>query len=148
MWVYSFFGMWYLQNARILGNPQNYIYWCKIWLRVVVCFLNVSAPLRIKHTAEVSRRTVFVWRENTHQRRVIRMMMVVVINMFTEESWTFLGYYAGSSGNFLPMFLDNLSVPSSGFKNPHMLSFGFLNPEVGTNRLSWKVRRKLPLLFA
>ena len=53
MWVYSFFGIWYLQNASIPGNPQNYIYWCKIWLKVVVYFLNVSAPLQIKHTAEV-----------------------------------------------------------------------------------------------
>jgi len=28
-----------------------------------------------------------------------------------------LGYYA-SSGNFLPTFRDNLSIPSSGVKNP------------------------------
>jgi len=28
-----------------------------------------------------------------------------------------LSYYAASSGNFLPTFWDNLSVPSSGFKN-------------------------------
>jgi len=28
-----------------------------------------------------------------------------------------LGYYAASSGSFLPTFRDNLSVPSSGFKN-------------------------------
>jgi len=29
-----------------------------------------------------------------------------------------LGYYAVSSGNFLPTFRDKLSVPSSGVKNP------------------------------
>jgi len=29
-----------------------------------------------------------------------------------------LGYYATSSGNFLPKFRDNLAVPSSGVKNP------------------------------
>jgi hypothetical protein len=29
-----------------------------------------------------------------------------------------LGYYAASSGNFLPTFQDNLSIPSSGVKNP------------------------------
>ena len=28
-----------------------------------------------------------------------------------------LSYYAARSGNFLPTFRDNLSVPSSGFKN-------------------------------
>jgi hypothetical protein len=31
---------------------------------------------------------------------------------------TLLGYEAASSGSFLPTFRDNLSVPSSGFKNP------------------------------
>ena len=62
--------------------------------------------------------------------------MVVVINIFTEENCAFLGYYIGSSSNFLLMFWDNLLVPSSGFKNPHRLSFGFLNPEDGTNRSS------------
>jgi len=29
----------------------------------------------------------------------------------------FLGYYAASSGNFLPTFLNNISVPSSRVKN-------------------------------
>jgi hypothetical protein len=33
------------------------------------------------------------------------------------ESHTLLGYYAESSGNFLPTFWDNLSVPSSECKN-------------------------------
>ena len=34
------------------------------------------------------------------------------------ENCALLGYYAASSGNFLPTFRDNVSVPSSGFKNP------------------------------
>ena len=29
-----------------------------------------------------------------------------------------LGYYAANSGTFLPTFWDNLSIPSSGVKNP------------------------------
>ena len=33
------------------------------------------------------------------------------------ENCALLGYYAVSSGNSLPTFRDNLSVPSSGFKN-------------------------------
>jgi hypothetical protein len=33
------------------------------------------------------------------------------------DNFTHLGYYAVSSGNLLPTFRDNLSVPSSGFKN-------------------------------
>ena len=34
------------------------------------------------------------------------------------ENCALLDYYAMSSGNFLPMFWDNLSLPSPGFKNP------------------------------
>jgi hypothetical protein len=34
-----------------------------------------------------------------------------------EGNVALLGYYAASSGNYLPTFRDNLSVPSSGFKN-------------------------------
>jgi hypothetical protein len=33
------------------------------------------------------------------------------------ENSAFLGYYAASSGNFLPTFRDNLSVPSLRVKN-------------------------------
>jgi len=34
------------------------------------------------------------------------------------ENFTLLGYYAGSSGNFLLTFWDNLMVPSSGSPPP------------------------------
>jgi hypothetical protein len=34
------------------------------------------------------------------------------------ENCSLLGYYAAGSGNFLQTFRDNLSVPSSGLKNP------------------------------
>jgi hypothetical protein len=49
---------------------------------------------------------------------------------------TVLGYIAASSGSFLSMFRDKLSVPSSGIKNP----------EEGTDRLSRNFGKKLPLL--
>jgi hypothetical protein len=35
-----------------------------------------------------------------------------------DESQVLLSYYAASSGNLLPTFRDNLSVPSSEVKNP------------------------------
>jgi len=44
-----------------------------------------------------------------------------VISDFCHEvagNCALLGYYAASSGNFLPMFQDNSSFPSSVFKNP------------------------------
>jgi len=56
------------------------------------------------------------------------------------ENGALLGYYAASSDNFLPTFRDNLSVPSSGVKNP--------KDEDGTDRLSRNVGKKLPLLTA
>jgi len=37
----------------------------------------------------------------------------------SEENCTLLGYYAESSGNYLPTFRDKLSVPFSGLKNPN-----------------------------
>jgi len=49
------------------------------------------------------------------------------------ENCALLGYYAARSGNFLPTFRDNLSVPSSGFKNPktktghYVLDYGIKN---------------------
>jgi len=39
-----------------------------------------------------------------------------------DENCALLGYYAASSGNFLPTFRNNLSFPSSGFKNPKALT--------------------------
>jgi hypothetical protein len=42
-----------------------------------------------------------------------------------DENSALLGCYAASGGNFLPTFRDNLSVPSSGFKNPKV----YLVPE-------------------
>ena len=35
-----------------------------------------------------------------------------------DENSVLLGYYAASSGNVLPTFRDNTSVPSSGVRNP------------------------------
>jgi hypothetical protein len=48
-------------------------------------------------------------------------VFVCVISGFrrdVDENCDLLGYYAPSSGNFIPTFRDNLSVPSSGVKNP------------------------------
>jgi len=34
-----------------------------------------------------------------------------------DEKCALLGYYTASSGNFLPTFWNNISVPSTGLKN-------------------------------
>jgi hypothetical protein len=60
-----------------------------------------------------------------------------------DENCALLGCYAASSGNSLPTFRDNLSVPSSRVKN-----LGHVTLEDGTDRLSRKVGKELPLLVA
>ena len=62
------------------------------------------------------------------------------------ENCGLLGFYAPSSGYFIPNFRDNLSTSFSGFKNQE--SYGFLNPNNGTDMLSRNVGNKLPLLAA
>ena len=47
-----------------------------------------------------------------------------------DENCALLGYYAASSGNFLPTFTDNISVPSSGAKDPQG-RIGCLETSVG-----------------
>jgi hypothetical protein len=42
-----------------------------------------------------------------------------LIQCIREENWAVLGYYAAISGNFLPKFQDNLSIPSSGEEINH-----------------------------
>jgi hypothetical protein len=39
----------------------------------------------------------------------------------SSENCALLGYYTASTGNFLPTFWNNLSVPSSSVKNPRRL---------------------------
>jgi hypothetical protein len=54
-----------------------------------------------------------------------------VISGFCREvgkNCAILGYYAVSSGNVLPMFRDNLSVPTLGSIGPIFMSFRGLNP--------------------
>jgi hypothetical protein len=64
----------------------------------------------------------------------------ITITCYMDQNRALLGYYAASSGNFLPTFRDNISVPSSGDGNDP-LNMGLIGyPE--------KVGKKLPLLAA
>ena len=51
-----------------------------------------------------------------------------------DENCALLGYYAASSGNFLPMSRDNLSVPSLRVNLSLFKGQGFFTLEDGTNR--------------
>jgi hypothetical protein len=59
-----------------------------------------------------------------------------------QNNCIFLGYYAASSDNSLPMLWDKLSVPSLRVKNPK----GTLQD--WTDILSWNTGKELPLLSA
>lgn len=70
--------------------------------------------------------------------RLLKNRAVVISGFQHEvaENCTLLGCYAASSGNLLPVFQDNVSLPSAGFKNPKPKTLGFFNLQDGTNRLS------------
>jgi len=53
-----------------------------------------------------------------------------------DEKCVLLGYFTKSSGNLLPTFWDNLSVPSS------------MGIEDGTDKLPQNAGKKLPILAA
>jgi hypothetical protein len=62
-----------------------------------------------------------------------------------DEICALLGCYAASSGNPLPMFRDNISVPSSRAKKSSEASLEFLTLENGTDTLSRNIGKGLPL---
>jgi len=62
-------------------------------------------------------------------RKTVGLYMISGLRGEVGEKCAVLGYYAASSGNFLR-------------------TFGFLNPEDGTDRLSRNVGKILPLLAA
>jgi len=45
----------------------------------------------------------------------------------SSENCAILGFYTASNGNFLPTFRDNLSVPTSGCKNPTNMDWMLLS---------------------
>jgi hypothetical protein len=53
-----------------------------------------------------------------------------------DENYVHLGYYGASSGNLLPTFRDNVSVPSSRVKNSSPLRN---NPEEGNSQIRYSI---------
>ena len=95
-----------------------------------------------------------IWTQNVKKHKSVNIvkshksnqpnakLTIKIAAKVTDENCALLGHYTASSGNFLSTFPDNLSVPSSGFKN----KWKFLNPEEGTDTVSRNVFKKLPLL--
>jgi hypothetical protein len=73
--------------------------------------------------------------------KVIGLSMISGFRRDVVEISAVQGYYAASSGNRLPTFRDNVSVPSSRFKK----SKYFLTLENGTDTLSRNVGKGLPV---
>ena len=110
---------------------------------------------------------------NTQSRRSMEAWVISDFRREVDENCAILRYYAASSGNSLPTFRDNLSVPfpppsstlSSGttllrtYHRPHSSLYnpptrvtgfllGYLISEEGTDRLSRNVGKELLLLAA
>jgi len=71
------------------------------------------------------------------------------------ENRAHLGYYVGSSGNFLPAFRGNMSVlfersnPNGNkFRGKLILTPELLTPKEGNDKLSRNIGKKLTLLAA
>ena len=58
-----------------------------------------------------------LWTQNVTHLYCLGLSAISGYRLEVTENCPLLGYYAVSSGNFLPTFRDNLSVPSSGFNN-------------------------------
>ena len=67
-----------------------------------------------------------------------------VILRYNKDICAVLGFYATYNGSFLPTFRENLSGPSSRFKQ----SKNSLTHEDGTDRLFRNVGKKLPFYAA
>jgi hypothetical protein len=70
------------------------------------------------HTYNLSQAYNYCYKCHSH---VTNKYLTCVISGFCHEvaeNCALLGYYAAGTGNLLPIFHNNLSVPSSGFKNP------------------------------
>ena len=61
-----------------------------------------------------------IWYLSNFQKPLKKAQVYVLSGSHHEvdENCALLGYYVVSSGSFLPTFRDNLTVPSSGVKNP------------------------------
>jgi len=81
----------------------------------------------------VTRCNPVLWQDSVW--RVLFSFMLLLSNIsqcfFQKKNRALLGYYAASSGNFLPTFRDNLSVPSSGWRIQKKHFFGQWIPEDG-----------------
>lgn len=49
--------------------------------------------------------------------------------IYEAEVCALLGYYTAQSGNSIPMFQENLLVPSSRVKSQYIILLGFINLE-------------------
>ena len=76
-------------------------------------------------------------------RQIYNLFAISGFRREADENYALMGCYAASSGNSLPTFRYNLSVPSSRVKKNDSwpLKMVLLAFEDGTNRFSWNVGR-------
>jgi hypothetical protein len=96
------------------GNKSAIVEIIIIYLLLFICSKIFISPVYKNAEGQGMQGTVLELTLHWTLSYVIPRLRLEVI-----ENSALLGYYAASSGNFLPTFRDNLSVPSLRVKNPY-----------------------------
>ena len=111
----------------------NYNYLCVITDRTEIVFVGKSLHI-----------TVLITRRPEKEQFLSLCYLLREISGFRREvakNCALVGYYAASSGNFLPTFRDNLSVPTSGFNNKKIMRIGSIGcPETLVRNYHYSLR--------
>jgi hypothetical protein len=132
----------------------------KFWGKVLMIILERFARLRITRARYWSRQRITTKVENNvilsrmfkqdpqhHSQDMVAYLstfgyvsikyIIIIIYLLFNENCAFLCYYVGNSGNFLPTFWYNLSVPSSSVdnwrRNPSVAIRGSCGNRVGND---------------
>jgi len=114
-------------QVHILKRENCISYMCKCircvsWTVVTVCVIEKPCCIgfyTISHGSALLTMWLLVWINNNISINVREnLCMISVFCHEVDENCVLLGYYTASSGNCLTTYWENLSVPSSRFKNP------------------------------
>jgi len=115
-------------TAKTRGSLASYQWLLQIYRHLVVIF--------IKHMSRNYKRVATFWQKKfCHHLWSDACKKRAYFN-----SCALLGHYAASSGNFLPTFRDNLSVPSSWVNSSHLKTGPVGCPETPTRNYHYSAR--------
>jgi hypothetical protein len=137
---HSWLSFLFIRHTAAEKNDGGWMVWAQMWAttKKELCnafFIKFEKNALIKHTElcifigyHFGTQTLFHWRvvrpphDASARSNAFGLTQVhCMVSSFccdVDLNCVLLGYYTLSSGNFLPMFLNNLWVPSSRVKNP------------------------------